>query len=52
MFFWATRTGTSSTASATAEAVANAVAEAAQWRGQLRLVHLYAQLETAEVLSD
>ena len=37
---------------ATAERVANAVAEAAQWRGQLRLVHLNAHLETAEVLSD
>jgi hypothetical protein len=37
---------------ATAEDVANAVAEAAQWRGQLRLVHLNAHLETAEVLSD
>jgi Spy/CpxP family protein refolding chaperone len=37
---------------ATAEAAASAVAEAAQWRGQLRLVHLNAHLETAEVLSD
>ena len=37
---------------ATMETVANAVAEAAQWRGQLRLVHLKAHLETAEVMSD
>jgi Spy/CpxP family protein refolding chaperone len=36
---------------ATDEAVARAVAQAAQWRGELRLIHLRAHLETAKVLS-
>lgn len=37
---------------ATRETVADAVAKAAQWRGQLRLVHLDAHLETASVLNS